>query len=107
MVLMPGGSEGVDVLLEEAGLGGAVGAADEGEWAVGDVREHEVGDGGVVVGELLLGEAGGGVEDLVGMGEADARAAAVALRRMLVAGGLGLEADLGHLALGRWDFAFG
>ena len=61
----------VDVLLEEAGLAGAVGAADERERAVGDVRQHVRGDGPVVVGELLLGEAGFGVEDFVGVGEAD------------------------------------
>jgi hypothetical protein len=38
------------VSLEETGLSGAFRAADEAEWAVGDVREHAVGDGGVVVG---------------------------------------------------------
>jgi len=59
----------VDVLLEEAGLAGALWAANEREGAVGDVGEDAVGGDGVVVGELLLGEAGGGVEDLVGMGE--------------------------------------
>ena len=63
----------VDVLLEEAGMAGAVGAADEGQRASGDVRQHVRGDGPVVVGELLLGEARFGVEDFVGMGEADGR----------------------------------
>ncbi len=62
-----GGKIVVDVLLEEAGFGGPLGAADEGEWAVGDVGEHAVGDKGVVVSELLLGEVGGGVENLVGV----------------------------------------
>ena len=52
------------MLLEEAGLGGALGAADERERAAGDVRQHAGGDGPVVVGELLLGEVGFGVEDL-------------------------------------------
>ena len=47
-----GREHGVDVLLEEAGLAGALGAADERERAVGDVGEHAVGDGEVVVGEL-------------------------------------------------------
>jgi hypothetical protein len=59
------------VLLEEAGLAGAFGAADEREWAVDDVGEHAVGDGEVIVGELALGEVRVGVEDLVGVGEAD------------------------------------
>ena len=56
-----GGKVVVDVLLEEAGLAGALRAADEREGAVGDVGEHAVGDEGVEVGELLLGEVGGGV----------------------------------------------
>ena len=67
MVLMPGGKVVVDVLLEEAGLAGALGTANEREGAVGDVGKHALGGDGVVVGELLLGEAGGWVEDLVGM----------------------------------------
>ena len=70
------GREGVvDVLLEEAGFAGALGAADERERAVDDVREHALGDGEVVVGELALGEVGAGVEDLVGVGEAEGRGA--------------------------------
>ena len=67
----------VDVLLEEAGLAGALGAADERERAVDDVWEHAVGDGEVVVGELALGEVGAGVEDLVGVGEAERRGKAL------------------------------
>jgi len=64
-----GRDPGVDVLLEEAGFAGALRAANEREWAVGDVRKDAVGGDGVVVGELLLGEAGSGVEDFVGMGK--------------------------------------
>ena len=59
------------MLLEEAGVAAAVGAADERERAVGDMRQHVRSNGPVVVGELLLGEARFGVEDFVGMGEAD------------------------------------
>ncbi len=66
-----GGERVVDVLLEEAGVACAFGAADEGERAVCDVGQHVRGDGPVVVGELLLGEVGFGVEDFVGVGEAD------------------------------------
>ena len=65
------------MLLEEAGLGGAVGAAHERERPAGDVRQHAAGDGEVVVGEGLLGEAGFGVEDLGGVGEADGGMVAV------------------------------
>lgn len=66
-----GWERGVDVLLEEAGLGRALGAAHDGERAAGDVRQHARGDGEVVVGERLLGEAGFAVEDFGGVGEAD------------------------------------
>ena len=66
-----GGKHGVDVLLEEALLGGALGTANEGERVAGDFREHASGDGVVVVGEGLLGELGFGVEDFGGVGEAD------------------------------------
>ena len=61
----------VGVLLEEAGPGGAFGAADEGQGAVSDVGQHVGGDGPVILGQLVLGESGVGVEDFFGVGEAD------------------------------------
>ena len=56
-----------DVFLKEAGFADSFGTADDAERAVGDVRQHVIGDGKVVVGQHELGHPGFGVEDFVGM----------------------------------------
>ena len=62
------------VLLKEALFGDAVGIAAEGEGPVLQMREEEIGDGGVVVDEVALGDLVGGVEELVQILEAHADA---------------------------------
>ena len=58
----------IHVLLVEARFAGAVGAPDEREGAIGDVRKHMGGDGPVEVGELLFGELGERIEDFLRVG---------------------------------------
>ena len=61
---------GPGMLLEEAALLGARGAAHQGERAVDDVRQEPVRDLDVELGEALLGDALFLPEHPVGMGEA-------------------------------------
>ena len=84
--LDPAGAVRGHVLLEEELALDAVGEALHGEGATRQVRQHRLGDAGVVVDELPLGEAGLGKEDLVQVGDrqlavADAHSLRAALRR--------------------------
>jgi hypothetical protein len=85
----------IDVLLEEAGLAGTLGAADEGKRAIDDVGEHAIGDGEIVGGELALGEAGFGVKELFGVGEAKVRGPRARGHRARVFGGGGSFGECG------------
>ena len=78
-----------DVFLEEAGLAAAFGATTNAERAIGDMRQHVIGDGEIVVGKHQLGHPGFRVEDLVGMGDGK-----VGLRRASRFCGRGLTAVL-------------
>ena len=60
------------MLLKEAGLAVAVRAAHERERAIAHVGQHAVRHGFVVERQLALGDAGFGVQDLVGIGEGNA-----------------------------------
>ena len=57
------------VLLEELLAAHAVGRAQQGNGALGEVRQDERCDGGVVARQTELGGAAGGVDDALGVGD--------------------------------------
>src|ERR1035441_920117 len=59
------------VLLEETFLVNTPGVALEGQGMVGKVRQEHRPDAGVVVNDLAFGKAGGGIENLVKVGQAE------------------------------------
>ena len=61
-----------ELLFEERRLLHTVGPPFAGGRPAGDVRQHDLGDGGVVAEDVRLGGAGGGIEHLVGVGQRDA-----------------------------------
>ncbi len=69
IVVSHGGASAADVLVEPRRLVDALVPMLERQRPVAQRADHRLGDGGVVVGDVLLGDAVARIEDAVGMGE--------------------------------------